>query len=200
MYHFVWHSKNEDTNSQAASGAGNTDYYKLLHQIEAFGGLGVWGLAALTQLLATFGIMTGINMMVWSTIVPLGGGLIELAVAVLSFMAYDQFFKQYELATPNATAYTYMATMERDMAKHTAAHVAGAFELYHYMGDWLWGNYMAASDEEKATWREDKDFLMMLKLTPEDVEKWGEGEKMEKMEDDSKLMAGPPRMIKLLKF
>ena len=28
---FVWHETNADTNSQAASGASNTDYYKLMH-------------------------------------------------------------------------------------------------------------------------------------------------------------------------
>ena len=28
---FLWHETNADTNSQAASGTGNTDYYKLLH-------------------------------------------------------------------------------------------------------------------------------------------------------------------------
>jgi len=28
---FLWHETNADTLSQAASGTGNTDYYKLLH-------------------------------------------------------------------------------------------------------------------------------------------------------------------------
>ena len=201
---FVWHEKNADTNSQNAAGTGNTDYYKLLHQVEAYGGLGVWGIAALTQLFATMGIMVGINMMVWSTIVPLGGGLLELGVAVLSFMAYDQFFKQSELATPNAYSAAYMAKMEREMAEHTASHVAGAFEIYHAMGDWLWAAYMAADDEEKAKWREDKDFLMMLHLTPEEVEKYGMNDdkkmEMDGDKDMSKLMVGPPSLRKLMRF
>merc|ERR1719510_618042 len=99
---FVWHESNADTLSQAASGASNTDYYSLMHQVEAYGGLAIWGTAALTQLLATMGIMVGINMMVWGMLVPTGGMLLELGVAVLGFLAYNQFFEQYEAS--NATA------------------------------------------------------------------------------------------------
>merc|ERR1712113_934901 len=185
---FVWHESNASTLSQAASGSGNTDYYDLLHMVGDYGGLGVWGIATLTQLLATMGIMVGINMMVWGMLVPLGGMLIELAYMVLGFLAYNQFFDQYE--ANNSTAYSYMAALERETAKHTAEHVAGAFELYHAMPSWIWGAYMNSSDEEKAKFREDKEFLMMLKLTPEMVEDWGkEGdEKMEKKDGEMKPM------------
>ena len=134
------------------------------------------------------GIMVGINLMVWGMLVPLGGMLIVLAYMVLGFLAYNQFFDQYE--ANNSTAYSYMAAMEREMAKHTAEHVAGAFELYHAMPSWIWGAYMNSSDEEKAKFREDKEFLMMLKLSPEIVEDWGkEGdEKKEMMDGERKPM------------
>ena len=212
LHGFVWKDSDIATLSQAASGSGNTDYYDLLHMIETYGGLGVFGIASVTQLLATFGIMTGINMMVWGTVVPMGGMLIELVYGVIGFLAYNQFFEQYEAS--NSSAYTFMAMMEREMAMHTASHVAGAFEIYHAMPSWLWGAYMAADEEEKAMWREDKKFLMMLKLTPEDVKDWGmDGEKMEKMDDMddmddkmddkklmSRLMVGPPSLYKVFKF
>jgi hypothetical protein len=202
MHGFVWHESNADTLSQAASGASNTDYYNLLHMVEIYGGLAMWGPAALTQLLATFGIMVGINMLVWGMILPLGGLVVELAVVVLGFLAYNQFWDQATMATPNATAGSYIASMERDMAYHTAAHVAGAFELYLEMGNWVWAAYMNSSEEAKAGFREDKDFLMMLKLKPEDVEDWESG-----AEDDmdmdmmtANLMAGIPSPRKLFKF
>ena len=186
LHSFVWHEANASTLSQAASGSGNTDYYDLQHSVHTYGGLAIWGTAALTQLLATFGIMVGINMMVWGMLVPTGGMLLELGLAVLGFMAYNQFFEQYE--ANNSTAYSYMATMEREMAQHTASHVAGAFEIYHAMPSWLWGAYQASSDEEKAKWRSDKEFLMMLKLTPEMVEDWDKekGDDYEKMDMDEK--------------
>ena len=182
MNTFVWHRSDADTYSQAASGASNTDYYALMHKIEAYGGLGVWGLAAFTQLLATLGIMVGINMMVWGLVVPLGAGLIEAAVAVLGFMAYNQFWDQFQAS--NSTAEAYMATMEREMAQHTASHVAGAFELYHYASSWVWAAYMNSSEEDKAMFREDKEFLAMLRLTPEMVEDWGMDGKKEKMDGE----------------
>jgi hypothetical protein len=205
MHGFVWHESNAATLSQAASGAANTDYYDLMHKIEIFGGLGVWGTAALTQLLATFGIMSGINLMVWGTVLPLVGGLLELTGMVLYFLAYDQFFKQYTMTTPNALAGPYLATMEREAAMHVAEHTAGAFELYLEFGNWIWAAYMAASDEEKKGWREDKDFLMMLHLMPEDVEDWtsGDGEKMDDgMGEDmmANLMVGVPHPSKLFRF
>ena len=203
MHGFVWHESNADTLSQAASGASNTDYYSLLHKIEIYGGLAMWGPAALTQLLATFGIMVGINMLVWGMYLPLLGLAVELAIMVLGFLAYNQFWDQATMASPNATAGAYIATMEREMALHTASHVAGAFELYLEMANWLWAAYMNSPEEAKEEWRKDKDFLMMLKLKPEDVEDWESGAEGEMMEDDmmtANLMTGIPSPRKLFRF
>jgi hypothetical protein len=204
MHGFVWHESNADTLSQAASGASNTDYYNLLHMVEIYGGLAMWGPAALTQLLATFGIMVGINMLVWGMVLPLLGLIVELGIGVLGFMAYNQFWDQATMATPNATAGAYVATMEREMALHTASHVTGAFELYLEMGNWLWAAYMNSSEEAKMGWREDKDFLMMLHLKPEDVKDWESGAEDDDMmmDDDmvANLMAGIPSPRKLFRF
>ena len=69
---------------------------------------------------------------------------------------------------------------------------------------------MASSDEAKEEWRKDKEFLMMLSLSPEKVEDWGkcgdEKEMMEKREermDEKKegAPAGPPKlMVKFANF
>ena len=67
---------------------------------------------------------------------------------------------------------------------------------------------MNSSDEEKEAWREDKDFLMMLRLTPEKVKDWGmDGDHDEKMMGEKGEMGdkkpegkGPPKLIKLLRF
>ena len=147
--------------------------------------------------------MVGINMMVWGTVVPMVGMLLNIAIGVLGIMAYNQFFEQYEAS--NATAAAYMAKMEREMANHEASHIAGHFEMYHYAPSWLWGAYMASSDEAKEEWRKDKEFLMMLNLTPEKVEKWGmngdDMEMKEMKEGDGKMMDGPPSLIvKLANF
>ena len=89
------------------------------------------------------------------------------------------------------------------MALHAANHIAAHFEMYHYASSWLWGAYMASSDEEKAKWRSDKEFLMMLKLTPEMVEDWdkdGDYEKMDKMEMDGEKKPMESLLIKPANF
>merc|ERR1712079_436788 len=128
---------------------------------------------------------------------------------VLAFLAYNQFFDQSELASPNATASSYMDRMEREQANHAASHIAGHFEMYHEAASWVWGAYMASSDEAKEEWRKDKEFLMMLGLSKDKVEDWGkcgdekemmEKEMMEKREermDEKKegAPAGPPKLM-----
>jgi len=57
--------------------------------------MALWGTAAFTQLLATFGMMVGINLMVWNTLVPMVGGLLTMSVAVIGIMAYNQFWDQW---------------------------------------------------------------------------------------------------------
>ena len=66
--------------------------------------------------------------------------------------------------------------------------------MYHEAASWVWGAYMASSDEEKAKWRSDKEFLMMLNRTPEKVEEWGMNGDDKEMKEDG-MMDGPPSLI-----
>ena len=58
--------------------------------------LGIWGMAAFTQLLATFGVMTDINLMVWLYVVGLLGGLATGVTGVFYFLAYDTAYTNKE--------------------------------------------------------------------------------------------------------
>jgi hypothetical protein len=122
-------------------------------------------------------------------------------------LAYNQFFDQSELASPNLFAYPYMARMERELANHEASHIAGAFELYLESSNWVWGAYMDSSDEDKALWREDREFLQILDLTPEKVEEMGMNALKEMVDEemkkgmDEKEGNGPPKlMVKFANF
>jgi hypothetical protein len=168
--------------------------------IEHYGGLGLWGIAFLTQLLATFGIMVSINLLVWGMILPLVGMIMELTIMVLAFMAYNQFWDQATMASPNAYSAAYLNAMDREMALHTAEHVAAAFELYMEYGNWIWGAYMNSDDMTKKEWRKDKDFLMMFRLFPEDVEGWGDGGDDEEGGDDGEMFTVMPSLRKLFRF
>ena len=56
--------------------------------IEHYGGLAIYGIGFMTQLLATFGILVYINLMVWGMVLPIGLMLIEFTIMVLGFLAY----------------------------------------------------------------------------------------------------------------
>ena len=44
---------------------GTTNFNTLANQVLSYGGLGLWGIAFLTQLLALFGLFPEINYLVW---------------------------------------------------------------------------------------------------------------------------------------
>ena len=70
--------------------------------------LGVWGVAAVTQLLATFGMMNDINLLVWMYVVGVVGGLTTGLMGIFYELAYD-------------TAYTNMEDTSKTTAVRTAA-------------------------------------------------------------------------------
>merc|ERR1712037_903904 len=58
--------KSEDNYYEAGKlGNDETNYWELADMIKLFGGLGIFGVLMVTQLLATLGIMSGLNMMLW---------------------------------------------------------------------------------------------------------------------------------------
>lgn len=94
--------------------------------------------------------------------------------------------------------------MDREMALHTAEHVAAAFELYMEYGNWIWAAYMNSDEMTKKEWRKDKEFLMMFRLMPEDVEGWGDGEEGEDGDMEDKMgedmFRTMPSLRKLFRF
>ena len=81
--------------------------------------------------------------------------------------------------------------MDREIGLHTAAKVAGAFDLYYERGDWLWGAYMNQPDEKKKEWRANETFLYSLNLRYDEVKHWPESEpedlEWDKVEDGKEL-------------
>ena len=68
------------------------NYWKVANKVNGFGQLGIWSLAAITQLLSLFGIAPTVNMMVWQYGVGVGIDLVFLSYAVLEFIAYENAF------------------------------------------------------------------------------------------------------------
>ena len=75
--------------------SGGTNWWKLASQTMAYVNLAVWGVAALTQLLATFGIMTDINLLVWMYGVFLVGMISTAITGLLYGYAFDSAWTNY---------------------------------------------------------------------------------------------------------
>ena len=86
----------------------DTNWWKLASQTMNYVELGVWGVAAVTQLLATFGMMNDINLLVWMYVVGVVGGLTTGLMGIFYELAYD-------------TAYTNMEDTSKTTAVRTAA-------------------------------------------------------------------------------
>ena len=91
---FIDYVDTDKTDSQAASGAGNTNYYDLMWKIEWYAGLVLWSTAAIFQLLATFGTAVDLNLLIWSIYVPYGLLVLEVTFVTLAYLAYNQFWDQ----------------------------------------------------------------------------------------------------------
>ena len=74
----------------------DTNWWKLASQTMNYVSLGVWGLAALTQLFSTFGMMADLNLLVWMYVVFLIGMLATGVTGAFYSLAYD---KAYTVST-----------------------------------------------------------------------------------------------------
>ena len=77
-------------------GDNSTNYLKMSDQLRLYGMLGIFGVAMVTQLLATFGIATGLNLMVWTYLVLGLGTLVGLTVVVLRTLGYNAAWSKYD--------------------------------------------------------------------------------------------------------
>ena len=72
--------------------AGNilsTNWWSLAGLVNDYGGLVLGSMAFLTQLLALFGILVELNLLMWTTILGTIGLTYQLTLTVLYFMAYN---------------------------------------------------------------------------------------------------------------
>ena len=92
MLHLFRYSTVKDYYNQFATdttGLVLTNWFKLGDIIINWTNLVVYGIAFLTQLIALFGILGDINMLVWVWGVMVAGGLADLVAGLFFWMAYD---------------------------------------------------------------------------------------------------------------
>lgn len=88
--------------------------------------LGIWGVAFIFEIIATFGILNEINVMVWAFGVGLGGLLISLTYNILMFIAI-----------------TTAQGINGDSSKTAAQQAAAGSIMLLIQGDWLSSNAAA---------------------------------------------------------
>ena len=112
--YYIWWTSNE-------SELGSTNYWSLANMIQAYGGLAVWGVLFITQLISTFGIMGEINMMAWE----LGGFAYTLTEAIFSILMFLAMMKASSVnggSSSSATAAgTILLELQKEWLFHTAA-------------------------------------------------------------------------------
>lgn len=171
---FKWHHL-DDYNTDAWKNAqGGTNYYLYNRQIGYYGGLAIWSILSVTQLLSNFGIMSDINMMAWGY-AGMIGGLLMLVGNIIGIYAYEQLYTVENDASSaySANAATYRTTVESDMLMDIALETAHAFELYVEHKNWMWAQYSNLDDEKKVA-------LVMKKMEENEAKK----EEMGMMESD----------------
>ena len=72
----------------------DTNWWKLASQTMNYVSLGVWGLAALTQLFSVLGFAADINLLVWMYVVFLLGGLATGLTGAFYSLAYDKAYEE----------------------------------------------------------------------------------------------------------
>ena len=70
----------------------STNYWQMANEYGTYFWMGAFGIAAITQFLAIFGIANDINLLVWMVGLEGIGGLVSVASAIMLFMAYDDAY------------------------------------------------------------------------------------------------------------
>jgi hypothetical protein len=91
LHSFVWHSStaSKDPYTQGEMKSGDTNLWSLAHKLGHYSSIAIFGMAAVTQILAMAGIAVDINGMVWHYGVHLVLYAIENVATILNVLAYD---------------------------------------------------------------------------------------------------------------
>jgi hypothetical protein len=149
---FKWHHLDTYDTDEWKDSQQGTNYYLYNRQITYYGGLAIWSVLAVTQMLSNFGIMTDINLMAW-TFGGMIGGLLMLVANIIGLYGYEKMYTVENdtnaLAANRNNASLNRATVESDMTKDLAIETAHAFELYIESKSWYYAQWLGLSDEKK---------------------------------------------------
>ena len=153
-----------------------TNWFKLGDLLTKFTHLAVYGAAAITTILAGFGIAPEINMLVWFYGVFLVGGIVSFVGTILKFLGYETGYSNMEETIMGAFNLGMASNIRGKMIEDTVMETSVALSLYMQMENWHWAAWDALPQELKETQLEE---LMA------EIEEW-DAEKMAEMEGEKK--------------
>ena len=135
----------------------STNYWSLAMLIFSYGGLGLFGIAFLTQLMALFGLFVPLNLFWWTSGLGLLGFTYELTLAVFFFLAYDgaRALLTSSNATTAATAVKLVAKVFEDILTVTALELWFGFMYITWKDGWMAAQWANLSEESKHEYREE---------------------------------------------
>lgn len=133
--------------------------WKIYKMVEQYGGLTLWSVAAITQILSFAGIAVDINIMVWLYGVMMGGMWLSGLVGLLQFIAYDSAYAlSQETGTDVAslkkkgTGVALMPEIENDMLMTSAMETATTLAIWAEFNNWMAGQWSALPKETRDQW------------------------------------------------
>ena len=79
------------------------NWWQLSDWIRLYGGLGISGLLALTQLFATLGVLVGLNCYIWIIVGGFGGVTLFATISVMRFLGWEAGYKaSTDTSSPSA--------------------------------------------------------------------------------------------------
>jgi len=175
--------KSEDNYYEAGKlGNDETNYWELADMIKLFGGLGIFGVLMVTQLLATLGIMSGLNMMLWHYVGGFGGLALHFTVNLLRMLGMNAAWgkKDDSNAIVKGSAQGVIGAIQGDWFKDSLVDAAMGLTLMMNYEGWWFATWNNLSVEEQEAWIEGAMEVAEMKK-----EEWADKEAEEKPEEKS---------------
>ena len=116
-----------------------------------YGGLVIWGTATITSILSMVGIAASTNVMIWSTVVVMGGLLVSVVYQVLAFIGMNKAYDLQEAGTADAESASIMNTISSDWMTGASVNAFVGLILYGNYNNWWAAQEEAMGEEDEAS-------------------------------------------------
>ena len=131
------------------------NWWQLSDWIRLYGGLGISGLLALTQLFATLGVLVGLNCYIWIIVGGFGGVTLFATISVMRFLGWEAGYKaSTDTSSPSdqAKGVKLMSNIKFDTMYDAAMTAVSTMVLAGAAEGWYYAQWEAYTPEEQYEW------------------------------------------------